>query len=88
MVIYIFYTCVKIFVYLDRVGQGESDGEWKTFGHGDDEDGHADDDELDVVGEIVGLPGSVLQLGQFTNYLEHLCWRKCLQSFAFAEFEV
>ena len=73
---------------LDAVGQGEGDGEWKTFGHGDDEDGDADDDELDVVGEIVGLPGRVLQLGQFTNYCKYLCWRKCLQSFAFAKFEV
>ena len=48
--------------HLDRVGQRERHGEGKPLGDGHNEDGHADDDKLDVEVDVVHVPGGALEI--------------------------
>merc|ERR1719495_1092374 len=48
--------------FLDRVSQGESDCKGKSLWHGYDEDGDADDDEVDVVAPAPQVPFSAISV--------------------------
>ena len=49
-------------IHLDRISQRESDSKGETLWYGHNQDCHSDDDELDVVGEIVHVPGLILSV--------------------------
>ena len=62
---YLIYLLSLLLIYLDGVGERQSDGKWQAFRHSDDENSDTDDNELDVVTEIVRLPVMtlVIELG-------------------------
>lgn len=46
----------EVIIYFDGVSQRKSHSQWETFRHGDDQNGHTDNQKLDKVVKVLVLP--------------------------------